>query len=110
MTVMVRVEGCGSELPLESIAVSETVYTPALPNVTLPGFCAVEVAGEPPGKIQEYCNPLDVVPKETLWPACIVRLVFGVVMLAFGGTVVYGVSCTICATEGTPALSIRNNM
>ena len=52
-TVIVRVGGFGSELPVASITVSETVYDPGVLNVTLPGFCAVEVAGEPPGKTQE---------------------------------------------------------
>ena len=52
-TVIVRVGGFGSELPLALITVSETVYIPGVLNVTLPGFCAVDVAGEPPGKTQE---------------------------------------------------------
>ena len=52
-TVIVRVGGLGSELPVASITVSETVYVPAVLNVTLLGFCAVDVAGEPPGKTQE---------------------------------------------------------
>jgi hypothetical protein len=52
-TVIVRVGGFGSELPVASITVSEVVYVPGTSNVTLPGFCAVDVAGEPPGKTQE---------------------------------------------------------
>src|SRR5262249_45256984 len=52
-TSIVRVGGFGSELPVASITVSETVYVPGVLNVTLPGFCAIDVAGEPPGKIQE---------------------------------------------------------
>jgi hypothetical protein len=52
-TVIVRVGGLGSELPVASIAVSEIVYVPGTLNVTLPGFCAVDVAGVPPGKTQE---------------------------------------------------------
>ena len=52
-TVIVRVGGLGSELPVASITVSETVYIPGVLNVTLPGFRAVDVAGEPPGKTQE---------------------------------------------------------
>ncbi len=51
--MIVRVGGFGSELPVASITVSETVYIPGVLNVTLPGFCAVDVAGEPPGKTQE---------------------------------------------------------
>ena len=52
-TVIVRVGGFGSELPVASITVSDTVYVPYVLNVTFPGFCAVDVAGEPPGKTQE---------------------------------------------------------
>ena len=52
-TVIVRVGGFGSELPVASITVRETVYIPGVLNVTLPGFRAVDVAGEPPGKTQE---------------------------------------------------------
>jgi hypothetical protein len=49
-TVIVRVGGLGSELPVASITVSEIVYVPGVLNVTFPGFCAVDVAGEPPGR------------------------------------------------------------
>jgi hypothetical protein len=52
-TVIVRVGGFGSELPAASITVSETVYIPGTLNVTFPGFCAVDVAGQPPGNTQE---------------------------------------------------------
>lgn len=52
-TSIVRVGGFGSELPVALITVSETVYVPYVLNVTLPGFCAVDVAGDPPGKTQE---------------------------------------------------------
>ena len=38
VTVMVRVGGLGSELPLASTSVSEGVYVPAAAKVTLPGF------------------------------------------------------------------------
>ena len=34
-------------------------------NTTFPGFCSIEVAGEPPGKTQEYLAALEVVLKET---------------------------------------------
>jgi hypothetical protein len=37
-TVMARVGGLGSELPLESIRVNEATYQPGVLNVTLPGF------------------------------------------------------------------------
>jgi hypothetical protein len=36
-TVIVRVGGLGSELPLESITVSEITYVPGVLNVTFPG-------------------------------------------------------------------------
>jgi len=52
-TSIVRVGGFGSELPVASVTVREIVYVPGALNVTLPGFCAVDVAGEPPGKTQE---------------------------------------------------------
>src|SRR6266513_4210131 len=45
-TSIVRVGGFGSEFPVASITVSETVYIPGVLNVTLPGFCDVDVAGE----------------------------------------------------------------
>ena len=49
-TVIVRVGGLGSELPVASITVSEVVYVPGTPNVTFPGFCAVDVAGVTAGE------------------------------------------------------------
>ena len=52
-TVIVRVGGLGSELPVASITVSEIVYVPGALNVTFPGFCAIDVAGVPPGNTQE---------------------------------------------------------
>jgi len=54
VTVINRVGGFGSELPLESMNVKDVAYVPGAANVTLPGFCAVEVAGDPPGKTQAY--------------------------------------------------------
>ena len=87
-TVIVRVGGCGSELPLESPTVSEAVYTPALGKVTLPGFCAVDLDGVPPGKIHAYFGAVVLVPKETVPPADIVTLeVLGEVMVLVGGAV-----------------------
>ena len=62
-TVIVRVGGFGSELPVASITVSEVVYVPGTLNVTLPGFCAVHVAGVSPGNTQEYLEALVLVPK-----------------------------------------------
>jgi hypothetical protein len=85
-TVIVRVGGFGSELPVASITVSETVYVPATLNVTFPGFCAVDVAGVPPGKTQEYLEALVLVPKLITLPAVIVTSPDGAVIAALGGT------------------------
>jgi len=52
-TVIVRVGGLGSELPVALITVREIVYVPGALNVTFPGFCAVDIAGVPPGNTQE---------------------------------------------------------
>ena len=57
-------------------------------KTTAPGFCAVEVAGEPPGKIQEYLAAVNVVPKVTDWPAVTVASDAGEVMVPRGGVVV----------------------
>jgi hypothetical protein len=56
-------------------------------NVTFPGFWAVEVAGEPPGKIQEYLAALLLVPKATAVPAGMVTSEAGEPMLPLGGAV-----------------------
>jgi len=85
-TVIVRVGGLGSELPVASITVSEIVYVPGPPNVTLPGFCAVDVAGVPPGKTQEYLEALVLVPKLIALPAVMVTSPDGAVMAPVGGT------------------------
>src|SRR4026209_1022659 len=84
-TVIVRVGGLGSELPVASITVSEIVYVPGTPNVTFPTFCAVDVAGQPPGNTQEYCEALVVVPKLTALPAIIVISLDGAVIAPVGG-------------------------
>ena len=52
-TAIVRVDGLGSELPLPSITVNDVTYVPGVMKVTFPGFCAVEVAGDQPGKTHE---------------------------------------------------------
>jgi hypothetical protein len=52
-TVMIRAGGLGSLLPLASITVIETEYVPGVLKTTLPGFCTVEVPGEPPGNTHE---------------------------------------------------------
>jgi hypothetical protein len=85
-TVTVRVGGFGSELPVASITVSEIVYVPAMPNVTFPGFCAVDVAGVPPGNTQEYLEAVVLVPKLITLPAVIVISPDGVVIAPVGGT------------------------
>ena len=110
VTVICRVGGFGSELPLESMTVKEAWYVPGVANVTLPGFCAVEVAGDPPGKTQEYRAALLLVPKATAPPEGIVTSEVGELIVPEGADVVYGVSWMTAAFEGTPALSSRNSM
>ena len=85
-TVIVRVGGLGSELPVASITVSEIVYVPGAPNVTFPGFCAVDVAGVPPGNTQEYFEAVVLVPKLIALPAVIVISPDGAVITPVGGT------------------------
>src|SRR5437667_3031952 len=84
-TVIVRVGGLGSELPVASITVSEIVYVPGTLNVTFPGFCAVDVASVPPGNTQEYLEALVLVPKLITLPAVIVTLPDGAVIAPLGG-------------------------
>jgi hypothetical protein len=109
-TVMVRVGGLGSELPAASISVRETLYSPGVLNVMLPGFCAVEVAGDPLGKTHEYLAEVVLVEKDTACPAPIVMSEAGVEMMPLGGADEYGEIWMNCATDGTPALSSRNSM
>ena len=88
-TVIVRVGGLGSELPVASITVSEVVYVPGTPNVTFPGFCAVsavDVAGVPPGNTQEYPEAVVLEPKLIALPAVIVTSPDGVIIVPLGGT------------------------
>jgi hypothetical protein len=85
-TVIVRVGGLGSELPVASITVSEVVYVPDALNVTFPGFCAVDVAGVPPGNTQEYFEAAVLEPKLIELPAVIVTSVDGAVIIPLGGT------------------------
>ena len=59
---------------------------PGTPNVIFPGFCAVDVAGFPPGNTQEYFEALVLVPKLIMLPAVIVISLDGVVMAPVGGT------------------------
>jgi hypothetical protein len=88
-TVMVRVGGLGSELPVASIAVKDAVYSPGVLNRTLPGFCAVDVAGDPPGNTQEYLADVVVVPNVTDCPAAIVVPEAGDEMIPFCADVEY---------------------
>jgi hypothetical protein len=85
-TVTVRVGGFGSELPVASITVSEIVYVPGTLKVTFPGFCAVDVAGVPPGNTQEYVEAVVFVSKLITFPAVIVISPDGAVMTPIGGT------------------------
>jgi len=85
-TVIVRVGGLGSELPVASMTVSEVAYVPGTPNVTFPGFCAVDVAGVPSGNTQEYLEALVLVPKLITPPAVIVISPDGDVIAPVGGT------------------------
>ena len=85
-TVIVRVGGLGSELPVASITLSEIVYVPGTLNVTFPGFWAVDVAGVPPGNTQEYLEALVVVRKVITLPAVIVLSPDGAVIAPVGGT------------------------
>ena len=90
-TVIVRVGGLGSELPVASITVSEVVYVPDTPNVTFPGFCSVDVpcvpsGSVPPGNTQEYFEAVVVVPKLIALPAVIVTSLDGAVIIPLSGT------------------------
>jgi hypothetical protein len=85
VTVTTLVGGLGSEFPLASTTVSDAVYLPGVAKVTLPGFCAVEVAGVPPGKTQEYFEAAVAVPNETAPPAVMVTSVPGEPMAPSGG-------------------------
>ena len=60
---------------------------PGFVKVTLPGFWAVDVAGEPPGNTHEYFDALLLVPKVTVPPAGIVTSDAGESILPEGGVV-----------------------
>jgi hypothetical protein len=60
---------------------------PGVLKVTLPGDCAVEVVGVPPGKIHEYCEAVVLLPKETDPPAGIVTSDAGDAIEPDGGVV-----------------------
>ena len=55
--------------------------------MTFPGACAVEVAGDPPGKIHEYWDALEVVLKDTGLPAATVTFEAGDAIVPRGGLV-----------------------
>jgi hypothetical protein len=84
-TVIFRVGGLGSELPVASITVSEIVYVPDTANVTFPA-CAVDVGGVPPGNTQEYPEAVVPEPKLIALPAVIVTSEDGALIVPLGGT------------------------
>jgi hypothetical protein len=57
-----------------------------------PGFCAVEVPGDPLGNTHEYLAALEFVLKETTPPAVTVTSDAGESIVPCGGDVVYGES------------------
>ena len=75
-------------MPLASITVSEATYSPGVLNVTFPGVCAVDVAGDPPGKTHEYWAAVVLVLKKTDPPAGIVVSPAGDAIIPLGGVVV----------------------
>lgn len=79
-------------MPKLSITFKDATYVPGVSKVTLPGFCSVDVAGDPPGKTQEYWDEVEVVPKLTELPATMVTFDSGDVIVAVGGVEEYGVS------------------
>jgi hypothetical protein len=85
-TVIVRVGGLGSELPVPSLIVSEIVYVPGTPNVTF-SFCFVDVAGVPPGNTQEFPEAVALEKLIALpgLPAVIVTSPGGAVIVPLGG-------------------------
>ena len=89
---IVRVGGLGSELPLLSSTVSDGVYVPGVLKATLPGFWAVEVAGEPPGNTHEYAAAVLEVPKKTEPGPVSVASDVGELIMPLGAGVLYGVS------------------
>jgi len=76
-------------LPKLSITFNDTTYVPGVLKVTFPGFCSVDVAGDPPGKTQEYRFAVEVVAKLTELPATVVTFDPGDVIVAVGGVEEY---------------------
>ena len=89
-TVIVRVGGLGSEFPAASISVSDTTYSPGVLNTTLPGFCALELAGDPPGNTHEYFAAVEVVLNATELPAVMVTSETGESIAPCGAGAAYG--------------------
>jgi hypothetical protein len=58
---------------------------PGPPKVTFPGVWATDVAGDPPGKTQEYLAALVLVPKATAPPAGMVTSEAGESIAPAGG-------------------------
>jgi hypothetical protein len=109
-TVIVRVGGLGSELPVASITVSETACLPGTSNVTLPGVRWLDVSGVPPGKTHAYSEAPGAASKKTVPPAGMVWSAPGDVIVPEGGVVLKFESWMKRATDGTPALLTRNSM
>ena len=57
-------------------------------KVMFPGVCALEFAGDPPGKTHEYFAAMEVVLKGTDCPAVMVTSEAGDVIVPRGGAVV----------------------
>ena len=79
-------------------------------KVTFPGLWDTDVAGAPPGKIQEYFAAVALELKKTDPPAGMVTSAGGDAITPTGGAVAYGESWMNRAIDGTPALSSRNSM
>ena len=87
--MIVRVGGLGSEFPPASMTVREVMKVPGTSKMTLPGACAMEVVGEPPGKIHEYFAAVVLVLKTTEPPAGMVTSEAGDVIAPDGGEVLW---------------------
>jgi hypothetical protein len=109
-TLILRRGGLASELFAASTTVNDATYSPAEENVTFPGVCSVDVAGEPPGNIHEYFAAVLVVANDTEPPAVIVTSDTGELIVPAGGAAVTVSKSTNRAFEGTPSLSTRNSM
>ena len=77
-------------IPKLSITVSDATEVPAVGNVTIPGLSTVLVVGVPDGKYHEYADTepsasYAVAAKLTAWPARMVRLPVGAVIVPVGG-------------------------